>query len=125
MSIILLVGLGGFGGATLRYLAGRWVLDLSGHPEFPYPTLVVNALGCLLIGILYGLGEDRHFFNQEVRSLLAVGLLGGFTTFSAFSIETLALFRDGVVLQAIANIALQLAVTLAAVSLGFYAARAV
>ncbi|MQF69528.1 fluoride efflux transporter CrcB [SAR202 cluster bacterium AD-804-J14_MRT_500m] len=125
MNILLLVGLGGFSGAVLRYVIGRWVLDFSVRSEFPYPTLFVNVIGCLLIGMLYGISEERNFLNDEVRGLLAVGFLGGFTTFSAFSIETLTLLRDGLVLHAIYNITLQFVATLGAVSFGFYAARSV
>lgn len=125
MNFLLLVGLGGFGGAVSRYVIGRWVLEFGMRSDFPYPTLFVNAIGCLLIGIFYGVSEDRNFFNVELRGLFAVGFLGGFTTFSAFSVETLNLLRDGLLVQAICNITLQFVVTLVAVSVGFFAARSI
>ena len=123
MTIVLLVGLGGFTGSVIRYLLGVGIRDLSAGSAFPWATLVVNVVGALLIGALYGAVENRSFFTPEVRGLLTIGLLGGFTTFSAFSYETLTLLRDGVVAQAFANVVLQMGLGLLAVWIGYTVAH--
>mgnify|MGYP002830924937 CR=1 FL=1 len=87
--------------------------------DFPYPTLFVNAIGCLLIGIFYGVSEDRNFFNVELRGLFAVGFLGGFTTFSTFGYETFAMLREAEYLRAILNVGVQVLLGLALVWLGY------
>ncbi len=125
MMVVLLVGSGGFLGSILRYLVGQWVLGLSGNSAFPYGTLAVNVLGCLAIGILNGVAETRGLFNAEIRGLLFIGLLGGFTTFSSFSYETLALARDGQVLPAFLNVVLQIGLCLGAVWAGYRLSHAV
>ena len=88
MVIVLLVGTGGFAGSAARYLVGRWVHQLLGTTWFPYGTLAVNVLGCLIIGILFGLAQARGIFTDETRALVFTGVLGGFTTFSSFGLET-------------------------------------
>lgn len=118
MMIVVLVGAGGMVGAISRYLVGGWVHDLLGDPSFPYGTLTVNILGCLLIGLLAGLAESRHLFGAETRAFLLIGLLGGFTTFSAFGLETVNLVRDGELLSAFSNVGLQVVVGLTAVWVG-------
>ena len=125
MMVVLLVGSGGFLGSVIRYLAGQWVLSLSGNSAFPYGTLAVNVLGCLAIGILNGVAETRGLFNAEIRGLLFIGLLGGFTTFSSFSYETLALARDGQLLSAFLNVVLQMGLCLGAVWAGYRLSHAV
>lgn len=92
---ILLVGLGGFAGAVARYLLGGWVLHHTLSAKFPWSTFAVNVLGCLVIGVLSGLAERVEWFTPPVRLLLLTGLLGGFTTFSAFGLETVHLLRRG------------------------------
>ncbi len=93
MKLVLLVGVGSFIGGTLRYLATQFIQNkfLS---SFPYGTLGVNIAGCFLIGLVFGLSEKTNL-PAEWRLFLAAGFCGGFTTFSAFSNETLALLRDG------------------------------
>jgi len=93
MKIILAIGTGSFIGGILRYLFSQSVQSrfLS---AFPYGTLAVNIIGCFLIGIVFGISERGNMSN-EWRLFLATGLLGGFTTFSAFSNETVGLLRDG------------------------------
>ena len=71
--------------------------------SFPYGTLVVNVLGCLLIGLLMSSMEERFLVHPQIRVFLTIGILGGFTTFSSFSFETILLFRDGETLNALAN----------------------
>ncbi len=93
MKIILAIGIGSCIGGMARYLLSQFIQNkfLS---AFPYGTLGVNIIGCFLIGIVFGLSE-RGNINMEWRLFLATGVLGGFTTFSAFSNETVGLLRDG------------------------------
>jgi fluoride exporter len=95
MTNILLVGLGGFIGSVARYKLGGWVLHLTVQEKFPFSTFAVNVAGCLVAGVLAGLVEKYELFSPEARLLLFTGLLGGFTTFSAFGLETLSLLRRG------------------------------
>ena len=92
---ILLVGAGGFIGSIARYLLSGWVLHHTLGGKFPWSTFVVNVLGCLLIGVLSGMIERLEWFTPQMRLLLLTGLLGGFTTFSAFGLETVYLLRRG------------------------------
>lgn len=87
---LLLVGIGGFVGSIARYWVQGDTYKVSG-PGFPYGTLAVNIVGCFLIGIVIVLTEERFLIIPEIRILLAVCVLGGFTTFSSFSYETIAL----------------------------------
>ena len=93
MKGILLVGLGGFIGSVARYKLGGLVLNLSAQERFPYSTFAVNLLGCLAIGLLAGLTERYELFGSGTRLFLFTGLLGGFTTFSAFGLDALLLLR--------------------------------
>ena len=95
MANILTVGFGGFAGAVARYLLGGWVLHHTLSAKFPWSTFAVNILGCLAIGVLSGLAERLDWFTPSMRLLLLTGLLGGFTTFSAFGLETVHLLRRG------------------------------
>lgn len=100
---VLLVFLGGGIGAVARYgLSGvmhRW-LGIG----FPYGTFGVNVLGSLCIGLLMSVFEERFLVNSSLRTFLTIGLLGGFTTFSAFSYETIALMKDAQLLTASLNV---------------------
>jgi CrcB protein len=95
MTAVLLVALGGAIGSVLRYEVGALVLRHTLSAQFPYGTFTVNVLGCLIAGALAGLGERHGFLTAEVRLLLFTGFLGGFTTFSAFGVETVALIERG------------------------------
>jgi CrcB protein len=95
MTNILLVGLGGFIGSVARYKLGGWLLHLTAQEKFPYSTFAVNVVGCLVVGVLAGLAEKHEMFGPGARLLLFTGLLGGFTTFSAFGLETMFLLRRG------------------------------
>ncbi len=123
MLLILFVGAGGFLGAIARYLVGGWVQDFLQKPSFPYGTLTVNVVGCLLIGMLMGLVESRQLFGPEIRGFLLIGLLGGFTTFSTFGYETIELIRGGQATAAVANVTLQVGLGLAAVWAGYSLSR--
>jgi len=105
-------------GGVLRYSLSTWVHRVLDHPWFPYGTLAVNGLGCLVIGFLAGLAESRSAFTSETRLFIFVGILGGFTTFSSFALETFSLARDTQSAAALLNIGLQLALGLAAVWIG-------
>jgi CrcB protein len=114
---VLLVGVGGFLGSVARYLVGGLVQErLPG--AFPWGTLAVNALGCLLIGCLSELAEARSFLSPGSRALLVVGILGGFTTFSAFGNETLNLMRDRSWEFAAANVGAHVGLAIGAVWFG-------
>ena len=91
---ILLVGLGGSIGSILRYLSQKWINESYQH-NFPLATFLVNIFGCLLIGILYALGEKGNILSPQTRILLITGFCGGFTTFSTFAFENMNLLRIG------------------------------
>jgi len=114
----LLVGVGGFIGSTLRYTLGGLVLRLKSGSLFPWETLAVNVIGCLVIGVLAGLSETRGLFAGTTRVFLFVGVLGGFTTFSSFGYETFELLRDGQWGSAMTSVALQLVLGLGGVWAG-------
>lgn len=94
MQLVLLIGLGGFLGTIARYLTGQLILRQV-SPSFPYSTLIVNLFGCFLIGLIYGWFEKQHLATNDWKLMLTAGFCGGFTTFSAFSIENIQLLRDG------------------------------
>ena len=97
MKFLLLIGSGGFFGTISRYLLARFVQNHA-LSSFPFGTMTVNLLGCLLIGFLFGLADRGNVMNDEVRLFLTVGFCGGFTTFSTFANENIALLRDGNIL---------------------------
>ena len=115
MTKLLLAGIGGFCGSMLRYSVSGLVQNFSRSIAFPYGTLAVNLLGCLAIGLLSQLAETRGVFTAETRTLVFVGVLGGFTTFSAFGNETINLWRDGESGLALLNISAHLVLCLGAV----------
>lgn len=119
----LWVGAGGFFGAIGRYLVGGAVHRLVPGAGFPYGTLVVNVLGCLLVGVAAGAAETRQLLGPEARLFLVLGFLGSFTTFSTFGYETLSLARDAELLRAAANVALHLVAGLGAAWLGYALAQ--
>ena len=118
---LLLVVFGGGIGAGSRYLLGGWVHGQLGN-GFPWGTFAVNALGSLMIGLVFGLAQ-RGSLPPAATLFLAVGVLGGFTTFSAFSYETMRLLANGSVGASFLNVAGQFAVGLVAVYAGFVAVR--
>jgi fluoride exporter len=119
MKNTLLVALGGALGSVLRFWLGGWVATKAGAPL--WGTLFVNIAGSFVIGALDGLMSG----SPIIRLFLMVGLMGGFTTFSAFSLQTLALLHDGNVGLAIVNVAISIVACLIAVWLGFLAGRAI
>lgn len=115
---LLLIGVGGAAGAVLRFLFSSWVQARSGFHVYPFGTLSVNLLGCLLIGFLSGLADSRSMFSAETRSFLIIGCLGAFTTFSSFGNETLNLLQAGRLELALLNIGAQVVLGLMLVWLG-------
>ncbi len=118
----LYIMLGAIAGAPLRYFVQGRIQDLA-PATFPYGTLVVNVSGCLLIGLLLALAEDREMLSREARLLLVTGFLGSYTTFSTFGWETYALLRDNEVLSASGNVLLSVAGGLFGVWAGSVIAR--
>lgn len=104
MKAVLLVALGGAVGSVARYKVSGWMLQHTLDWRFPAGTFAVNVFGCLLAGLLAGLAEKHEFLSADARLLLFTGLLGGFTTFSAFGLETMFLVRKGELLVAGANV---------------------
>ena len=123
MPNILLVMIGGAVGAGLRYEVGRLSLRIMG-PAFPWGTLAVNLVGCLLMGVLAGV-VIRHGANEPLHLLLGVGVLGGFTTFSAFSLEAVQMIERRAVGAAAAYVLASVALSIAALFAGFVLARRV
>ncbi len=118
MRIVLFIGIGSFIGGVARYLLSQLIQNKA-LTTFPYGTLAVNIIGCFLIGVIYGIAE-RSGLSNEWRLFLATGILGGFTTFSAFSYESISLMRDGqagpALLYVAASVVLGLMATWAGIS---------
>jgi CrcB protein len=105
---IFAVGAGGFIGAILRHLISGWTQRAFGESGFPIGTLVVNLVGCLIIGLLAGLTETREIFSPHIRLMIFIGILGSFTTFSTFGHQTHMLLRDGHLIAAASSILLHI-----------------
>ncbi len=120
---VLLVGAGGFLGAAARYGVVVAVGKLFTSPGFPWGVLVANVAGSFIIGVLAGIGDSRHIWSEQARLFLFLGLLGGFTTFSSISNDTLAMLRASNYVSAMGNVGLSLALGLAAVAVGYVAGK--
>src|ERR1700730_6489731 len=116
---MLIVAVGGAIGSVARYKLGGFVLHHTEGWNFPASTFSVNVLGCFVIGILAALVEHHDLFSPSVRLLLFTGLLGGFTTFSAFGYESVFLIRRGLNQLALLYAFLSVAGGLTLVALGF------
>ena len=116
MGKLFLAGMGGFIGSALRYAVAGLVQNWSGS-RFPLGTLAVNLIGCTAIGFLSYLAESRGILSAEARVLIFIGILGGFTTFSAFGNETINLWRENENALAAANVIGHVVLCLGAVSL--------
>lgn len=93
IKLIIWVGAGGFLGSVSRFLASRYISAFI-PASFPFGTFLINTIGCLLIGLIFGVAERGNFLSSEWRMFLTVGFCGGFTTFSAFAVENIALLRN-------------------------------
>ncbi len=102
MNQVLAIAAGGAVGSVLRFWMSTWVHSFAGR-SFPYGTLTVNVFGCLAMGFLFVLFVDRLSDNAVLRAGILIGVLGGFTTFSSFSIETLNLIEQGAWVKAAVN----------------------
>jgi fluoride exporter len=122
MNQVMAIAAGGALGSVLRYGLSMWVHTLAGR-GFPYGTLAVNVLGCLAMGFLFVLLVERMGESAVWRAGLLIGVLGGFTTFSSFSIETFNLIEQGSLVKAAGNMAASLFLCLGATWLGVLLAR--
>ncbi|MHB8534088.1 MAG: fluoride efflux transporter CrcB [Sulfuricaulis sp.] len=124
MNQVLAIAAGGALGSVLRFWLSTWVHTLAGR-GFPYGTLTVNVLGCLAMGFLLVLFVDRFSDNTVLRAGVLIGVLGGFTTFSSFSIETFNLIEQGAVFKAVLNMAGSLVLCVGATWIGVILGRQV
>jgi len=123
MRVVLFIAFGSALGGVLRYWMSGAIAARFGE-TFPWGTLLVNVVGSVAIGVLAGLTDSARIpLPPEVRQFFMVGLFGGFTTFSSFSLQTLRLFHDGDWVRAGANIGLSILFCLAAVAVGYRLAR--
>lgn len=121
---IVAIAAGGALGALLRFWMSNGIYGLMGR-SFPYGTLAVNVLGSLLMGFLYVMLIDKLPLGPQWRAALLIGLLGAFTTFSTFSMETLNLVEGGEMLKALLNVLLSVSLCLMATWFGVLAGRSV
>ena len=103
MGRLLLIGFAGFIGTLGRYWLSGIVARRYGE-TFPFGTLTVNLVGCFIVGLLFYLMQERYLVNENVRSIVLIGLIGGFTTFSSLGLQTFTLLRDNEIALAALNI---------------------
>lgn len=119
-SLILIAGCGGFIGASLRYIISAKAKSI--HIGIPVGTLIVNILGAILIGFIMEMSKKSNM-SAELKTFLTTGIMGGLTTFSTFSYETVTLISDGKVMMGGINAGLNLFLSLAGVALGMFMGR--
>ena len=119
MNSIIVVALGGAIGSVCRFLLSNFISQGALEWRFPLGTFVVNMVGCLVIGVLLGLSIKEGYFSVETRLFLFTGLVGGFTTFSAFELETFLLLRNGEFFVAGGNVLLSVTAGLLSLWMGF------
>jgi fluoride exporter len=120
---VFLVGVGGFLGSAARFVLSGLVHRFLPLSTFPYGTLAVNVLGCLVIGFLGGMMELRQVLGPSHRLFLLIGVLGGFTTFSTFAYETLGLIHGAQFAKSAVNVAAQVVLGMAAAWAGYVGAQ--
>ena len=120
---LLLIGLAGFVGTIGRYWLSGVVARKYGE-TFPLGTLVVNLFGCFLVGLLFYLMQERYLVNQNARTIILIGLLGGFTTFSSLGLQTFTLLQDNQIGLAALNLVASNVIGLLLVWAGYTLARA-
>lgn len=122
MQRLIFIGLAGGAGTLVRYWLSEWTARRFGE-AFPTGTLIVNLVGCFLAGLLFYLMFDRFLVNPTLRAVVLIGLLGGFTTFSSYGLQTFTLLRDGEMGLALLNIAISNVAGLLLVWMGYSLAR--
>lgn len=123
MRSILIVAFGGSIGAVTRFLFSSRIVQIAPLSQFPLATFTVNMLGCFVAGCLAGILDRWNIASAEIRLLLFTGILGGFTTFSAFGLETLILIRKGNLSTALAYSALSVIIGVGSTAVGFYLSK--
>lgn len=124
MNLVLAIALGGGIGATLRHYLSSFIMQTTGA-DFPYGTLTVNVLGCFLMGVVIEAAALRYNLSMPMQAFLTTGLLGGFTTFSAFSLDFMRLTSNGEMIQAFLYAGLSIVLSLAAIFVAMFLARGV
>ena len=118
----LAVAIGGALGSVARYALSSWIFDITSH-KFPYATLIVNVAGSFVMGILFVVVVERAALPAEMRSLLMIGFIGAFTTFSAFSLDALGLWQNGHVLMSVIYMITAVILCLVAISTAIWLTR--
>lgn len=118
----LAVAIGGALGSVARYALSSWIFDITSH-KFPYATLIVNVAGSFVMGILFVVIVERAALPAEMRSLLMIGFIGAFTTFSAFSLDALGLWQNGHVLMSLIYMVTTVILCLVAISTAIWLTR--
>lgn len=118
----LAVAIGGALGSVARYALSSWIFDITSH-KFPYATLIVNVAGSFVMGILFVVVVERAALPAEMRSLLMIGFIGAFTTFSAFSLDALGLWQNGHVLLSVIYMITTVILCLVAISTAIWLTR--
>ena len=118
----LAVAIGGALGSVARYALSSWIFDITSH-KFPYATLIVNVAGSFVMGILFVVIVERAALSAEMRSLLMIGFIGAFTTFSAFSLDALGLWQNGHVLMSVIYMITTVILCLVAISTAIWLTR--
>ena len=116
------VAIGGALGSIARYALSTWIFDVSSH-KFPYATLAVNVLGSFVIGILFVIIVEKAALPNEMRSLLMIGFLGAFTTFSTFSLDALGLWQNGHIFMSLVYMLATVILCLIAISSAIWLTR--
>ena len=122
LKTLMFIAIGGSIGAVMRFLTQVTVYELAGR-SFPYGTLVVNVVGSFLMGLLSIFLVEKFDLGAEWHLAILIGVLGSFTTFSTFSIETLVLFEQGDIIKAMSNIILSVTLCVGSVWVGAYVAK--
>ncbi|TWF54200.1 fluoride efflux transporter CrcB [Neorhizobium alkalisoli] len=123
MTNVVLVAVGGAIGSVFRYLVGVWAVRLFG-PSFPWGTFAVNVIGSFFIGLMVEMIARRFNASAEMRVFIVTGIIGGFTTWSSFTLDTMVLLERGAALPAFAYLAGSLVISFAAIFAGLALGRA-